>query len=96
MVRTGLSAFMPDCSTIAKPPCLCTRNSSADIRAMSIPSKRISPPSIRAGGFDSRVRAKPSVDLPEPDSPTSPTNSPCSRSKETFDTARTGAEPFDS
>ena len=31
------------------------------------------------GGRSILVRAKPSVDLPHPDSPTSPTNSPCSR-----------------
>ena len=33
----------------------------------------------RAGGRSIRVSAKPSVDLPQPDSPTRPTNSPCSR-----------------
>ncbi len=75
-VRTGLSAFMPDCSTMANPPWRWRRSSSASSSRMSRPPKRMRPALIRAGGFCSRVSAKPRVDLPDPDSPTSPTNSP--------------------
>jgi hypothetical protein len=95
MVRTGFSAFMPDCSTMANPPRRCTRTAAVSSSAMSTPSKRMLPPPMRAGGLESRVSANPRVDLPEPDSPTRPTNSPGWRSKETSLTAYTGSAPFD-
>jgi len=85
--RTGLRAFIPDCSTIAKPPWRWVRSSSSFMLAMSRPSKRIVPLEMRAGALARRVTAKPRVDFPEPDSPTRPTNSPRSREKEAFLTA---------
>jgi len=96
MLRTGFSAFIPDCSTMAKPPCRCTRSWPGVRPAMSTPSKMMQPAETRAGGLDSPVSAKPRVDLPDPDSPTSPTKSPCSRAKETAFTAGTGSAPFGS
>ena len=53
-------------------------------RAMSAPSSTISPP---AAGTSRRI-VLPSVDLPQPDSPTSPSVSPRSTSKLTPSTAR--------
>jgi hypothetical protein len=79
IVRTGFSAFMPACRTSAKPLRLAWRSRSPLRLAMSVPSNLIVPAVRRAGGRSIRVRANPSVDLPHPDSPTSPTNSPCSR-----------------
>jgi hypothetical protein len=57
--RTGLSAFMPDCSTMAKPPWRWVRSSSVSMPAMSRPSKRMAPPEMRAGALARRVTAKP-------------------------------------
>src|SRR5262249_35008339 len=64
------------------------RSSSPDSEAMSVPSKEISPDLRRAGGRSIRVSAKPSVDLPQPDSPTRPTNSPCLSVRPTSRTAQ--------
>ena len=52
-----------------------------DHEAGGEPSKVMTPLSRRAGGRSIRVRACPSVVFPEPDSPTSPTNSPCSSAR---------------
>ena len=57
IVRTGFSAFMPDCSTIAKPPWRCCRSSSSPRSRMSWPLNTMLPPLVRAGGFCSRVSA---------------------------------------
>src|SRR5690349_868715 len=43
---------------------------------MSLPSKITRPPLMTPGGWSKRRIAFPSVDLPLPDSPTRPTNSP--------------------
>jgi hypothetical protein len=51
----------------------------------SVPSKMISP----AVGSTSRSRPRPSVDLPQPDSPTSPYVSPALMDRETPSTAYT-------
>jgi hypothetical protein len=40
------------------------------------PSSRISPPAMRPGGSISPMTAAPVIDLPAPDSPTTPSTSP--------------------
>ena len=72
------------------------RSSSWLIDVMSVPSKTMEPPAIRPGRSSSRSRAVPSVVLPEPDSPISPTNSPGSIAKVMPVTASTGALRFGS
>src|SRR5437899_6242205 len=47
------------------------------------------PPVISAGGLSSRASANSRVDLPQPDSPTTPTNSPACTSRSTPSTAPT-------
>src|SRR3954451_10711748 len=46
---------------------------------------------MAAGGLSSRAMANSRVDLPQPDSPTTPTNSPLATSKLTLSTAITGS-----
>ena len=58
---------------------------------MSLPSKMIVPAEITPGRSSSRINALPRVDLPLPDSPTSPTISPGSMAKVTPRTAWVGA-----
>ena len=53
-------------------------------RVISSPSNRIVP----AVGSVSRISRRPSVDLPQPDSPTSPSVSPVAMRNETPSTAR--------
>src|SRR5271157_2077309 len=52
------------------------RNSAPDRVAMSRPAKRIEPPVILPTPGRSRITASATVDLPQPDSPTSPIASP--------------------
>ena len=52
---------------------------------MSLPSKMIAPPV----GVSSRVISRPVVDLPQPDSPTSPSEPPSTTSNDTPSTACT-------
>ena len=59
------------------------RNSRVPAFVTSWPSMTIEP----AVGVSSRMMARPVVDLPQPDSPTSESVSPGRRSKETFSTA---------
>ncbi len=55
-----------------------------------LPLKSASPPSILPGGIGiSRISVIAETDLPEPDSPTTPSVSPLSRSNETPSTALT-------
>src|SRR5674476_766430 len=54
------------------------------------PLKTTLPPAIDAGGLSSCAMANSIVDLPHPDSPTTPTNSPGSTSRFTPSTAPTG------
>src|SRR5437762_6268287 len=53
------------------------------------PWKTTRPPVIPAGGLSSRAIANSMVDLPQPDSPTTPTNSPLCTSRSTPETAWT-------
>src|SRR6266508_404287 len=55
----------------------------------SLPANLISPPTILTGGAISLITDKAVIDLPHPDSPTSPSNSPRLIEKLTPSTART-------
>src|SRR5258707_12268857 len=59
------------------------------IPTMLTPLKTTLPPTTPAGGLSSWAIANSSVDLPQPDSPTMPMNSPLPRSKLTLSTALT-------
>ena len=50
---------------------------------MRSPLSRISPPAMRPGGSISPITAVPVIDLPAPDSPTTPSTSPGAMSKDT-------------
>src|SRR5690348_254625 len=90
---TGLSAFIADCITTDR---LCQRIAA---RRRPVIATRFSPwnvtePAVTAAGGDSSwATANSSVDLPQPDSPTMPTNSPVATSNDTSSTARTGLPP---
>ena len=66
------------------------RSAESVMDTMSLPSNRTSPEATWAGGVSSRAIAYRSVDLPHPDSPTMPRNSPLHTSSDTRSTARTG------
>src|SRR5580693_6461059 len=86
---TGLSAFIALCMTTDRS----FQRTAASWRSVSPtrlrPAKVTLPPVISAGGASSWAIANSRVDLPQPDSPTTPMNSPGSRSKLTSSTART-------
>src|SRR3546814_5323258 len=54
---------------------------------MRLPSSRISPAAMRPGGSSRPMMAAPVIDLPAPDSPTTPSTSPAEISSETSSTA---------
>src|SRR4051812_28120774 len=87
---TGFSAFMALCMTTDMSRQRTADSSRAVMVTRSRPLKTTLPSLIRAGGLSSCAIPNSIVDLPQPDSPTTPTNSPgwTSRSKES--TARTG------
>src|SRR3954447_21462705 len=87
---TGLRAFMALCMTTDRSRQRVAESSRAVMVTRSRPLNRTLPVLIRAGGLSNWARPNSMVDLPQPDSPTTPTNSPgyTSRSKES--TARTG------
>ena len=66
------------------------RISSSDKVSNSSAPRWMRPPSMWPGGRISLMRAMAMVDLPEPDSPTSPNRSPGRSSKSMPSTARTG------
>ncbi|CAA9588141.1 MAG: hypothetical protein AVDCRST_MAG88-4336 [uncultured Thermomicrobiales bacterium] len=86
---TGLSEFIAPCAIIATPSRRWRRICSSESASRSVPSRTISPPSIRPGALIRRISDSAIVDLPEPDSPTSPSRSPARRVKSTPSTART-------
>ena len=90
-VMTGLREFMLLWNTVDICRQRIGRSSLLEACVMSVPSKRIVPPLIVPGASVSRRIAVPRVDLPLPDSPSSPTNSPSSRLKLTPRTACTVA-----
>src|ERR1700730_18588315 len=86
---TGLSAFIALCMTTDRS----FHRTEASCRSVSPtmlwPRKMTLPRVMSAGGTSSWAIANSRVDLPQPDSPTTPMNSPGSRSKLTSWTART-------
>src|SRR6266571_1630420 len=86
---TGLSAFMALCMTtdmsFQRSAASCLSESPTMLRPLKITLPLVMP----AGGASSWAIANSNVDLPQPDSPTIPMNSPASRSKLTSSTART-------
>src|SRR6516165_8074299 len=86
---TGLSAFIALCMTTDR-SFHRTAVISLSVRpTMLRPLKITLPVVISAGGTRSWAIANSRVDLPQPDSPTMPMNSPAARSKLTWSTART-------
>src|SRR3954454_13568814 len=87
---TGLRAFIALCMTTEKSRHLVAASSFAVMVTRSRPWNSTLPRAIRAGGLSSWAIPKSIVDLPHPDSPTTPTNSPACTSRENESTARTG------
>src|SRR6516225_8640907 len=87
--RTGFSAFIALCITTD----MSRQRVAASCLSVSptrlVPLNRTLPPSTRAGGASSCAMANSSVDLPQPDSPTMPRNSPRLTVNDTSSTART-------
>src|SRR5215831_11385557 len=86
---TGLSAFIALCMTTDRSFHRTADSSRSVSPTMLRPRKVTLPLVISAGGDSSWAMAKSRVDLPHPDSPTMPMNSPAARSKLTSSTART-------
>src|SRR6516225_4111290 len=86
---TGLSAFMALCMTTDRFLHRIAVISLSVSPTMLRPLKITLPPVTSAGGTRSWAIANSRVDLPQPDSPTMPRNSPAARSKLTRSTART-------
>src|ERR1035437_75491 len=84
---TGLSAFIALCMTTDRSRQRTAASCLSVSPTMLRPLKITLPPVISAGGASSWAMANSSVDLPQPDSPTIPMNSPGSRSKLTCSTA---------
>lgn len=91
IVMTGLSEFIEDWNTVESETQRLPRSSSSLSPSMRRPSKTTLPLSMAAGLLSKCRTALPSVDLPHPDSPTRPTNSPFSMANETERTAWCGA-----
>ena len=91
-VITGLRAFMALCMTTEKSRHRMWRSCLSLIWAISLPRNETLPDVIPAGGLSRLAMAKISVDLPQPDSPTTERNSPFARSRSTLSTATTGPE----
>src|SRR5215472_1832639 len=86
---TGLSAFIALCMTTDRSFHRIEASCLSVSPTMLWPLKTTLPPVTLAGGTRSWAMANSRVDLPQPDSPTIPMNSPRSRSKLTRSTART-------
>src|SRR5258708_23876257 len=86
---TGLSAFIALCMTTDRSFHRTEASCLSVSPTMLWPRKMTLPPVRAAGGTRSGAMANRRVDLPQPDSPTTPMNSPRSRSKLTSSTAST-------
>ena len=86
---TGLSAFIALCMTTDSSFHRIAASCRSVSSVRSVPLKLTQPPVTWAGGASSCAIANSSVDLPQPDSPTMPRNSPLARSKLTPSTAVT-------
>src|SRR6516225_7518093 len=85
---TGFSAFIALCMTTDRFFHLIEAISLSVSPTMLRPLKVTLPPVTSAGGTSSWAIANSRVDLPQPDSPTMPRNSPAARSKLTASTAK--------
>src|SRR5579859_1544549 len=86
---TGLSAFIALCITTDRSFHRTAESCFSESPTMLRPLKATVPLQISAGGASNWAMANSSVDLPQPDSPTMPRNSPGARSKLTRSTAST-------
>ena len=93
MLFTGFRAFIALCITTEKSRQRSAASCFSLIATRFCPWNFTLPPVIAAGGLSSWAIANSSVDLPQPDSPTTPTNSPAWTSRSTWSTATTGQEP---
>ena len=84
-LRRGLSDAVGSWNTICRSGRTLLKPASLESVVSSAPSKRMLP----AVGGTSRTRVRATVDLPQPDLPTSPTVSPASTVNDTPSTART-------
>src|SRR6266567_2993046 len=84
---TGLSAFIALCMTTDMSFQRTAASCESVIPTMATPLKTTLPPARPAGGASNWAIANSRVDLPQPDSPTMPMNSPRPRSKLTSSTA---------
>src|SRR5215218_1393262 len=87
---TGFSAFIALCMTTERSRQRVAESSRAVMVTRSRPLNTTLPELIRAGGLSNWARPNSIVDLPQPDSPTTPTNSPACTSRSKESTARTG------
>ena len=90
MVSTGLSALSPFCGISAIPSRRLRRSAPGSMPIISAPLNPTFPDAVAEGGIVP-VIAWPTVDFPEPDSPTSPTSSPGFRLNDTSLAASTAA-----
>src|SRR6266567_3169922 len=84
---TGLSAFIALCMTTDMSFQRTAASCESVSPTMLVPLNTTLPPATPAGGLSSCAIANSRVDLPQPDSPTMPMNSPRPRSKLTLSTA---------
>ncbi len=89
MRMSGLSELMASWKLIATRSPRMRRSASSSMSSTSRPSMTILPVTIRPGSGTRRMIDKPSVVLPQPDSPTTPTVSPAATRSPTPSTART-------
>src|SRR5690242_9985880 len=90
IAATGFSAFIALCMTTDRFFHRSTFSLLSVIVTRFWPRKSTAPEVMAAGGLSSRAIANSRVDFPQPDSPTTPTNSPGATSRSTLSTASTG------
>ena len=93
IVKSGFSEAIGSCRIIAIRLPRIRRSSASGLATRSSPWNRISPPTMRAAGGSRRRSDRARVVFPEPDSPTTPSVWPTSRSNETSSTARVTRVP---
>src|SRR5450432_3431089 len=86
---TGFSAFIALCITTEYSHHRSTFSCFSVMVTRFCPRNETVPPVIDAGGLNNAAIANNMVDLPQPDSPTTPTNSPLPTVRSTLSTAQT-------
>ena len=89
MVRVGLSDDIGSCEIRAMSLPRSRRMAASLSSVSSVPSNLTEPPAMDAPGGSSRMTDMPVIVFPEPDSPTSPTDSPAATVRLTPSTACT-------